>query len=143
MASKNENRIFDILLDTANKFEIPCKPDVDGLGADVAIPNSNETIFIGYSIAPDEDGYEFGAAVNQLGPSELLEFSAGILQSNAIRGINERVDSQGKVIVQGNRDGLKDQTKKTIEIGFLDDWARVAEASDLVNDVLEKNRGRI
>jgi hypothetical protein len=47
------------------------KPDDNGLGADVGIPNKNELIFLGCSFDEDDDGYEFGAAVGQLKPSEV------------------------------------------------------------------------
>lgn len=136
--AKETNRLAKIISELAKKYEIPYKPDDDGLGGDIGIPDDKDMFYVAYSFSENEDSYEFGCALAKLENNEIPRISEGIVRSVPIRGLSMHLDSQNKIIVQGSRDGLKAQNLKQIELFFLDEWARVAEANDSIKNLLNK-----
>lgn len=140
----NSNRLAKLLKGITNKLEIPYKEDADGLGANVGIPDGKEMIVSGYSFHENEDSYEFGSALAKINKSQIPEVSQEIATSDPIRGITERIDPKTGVIqVWGSRDNLSNQPDEDIQKGYMDDWARTAQAYDVVKGILKKigNKG--
>ena len=125
-----ENRLLDILKEFAEKFELPFKPDPSQPWADIGFSDDSDLNFVGFAFDPDENYYEFVSAIGTAPSESILEFSNAILTSEPIRGITERIDETGKIIVVGGRDGLKSLSNVEIMNGIMDDLARVAESKD-------------
>ena len=130
MAKRKVNRLASLLGNLAEAFELPYSLDSDGQGADLAIPYDNKVITSGYSFAPSEDSYEYVAALGHVKASKVPSVSARVIASEPIRGITERISTDGKYVVYSGRDGLHDLGDVQIQRGFMDDVARVTEAYD-------------
>lgn len=128
--TRSINRLASLFADFADKFELPSTLDPDGLGADLAIPHRDKTIFASYAFDPSEDSYEFGAALGKVDKTDLPSISSQVLTSESIRGITERVDDQGRLLVLGGRDGLGSHSDAEIRRGFMDDVSRIAKSYD-------------
>lgn len=127
--ARKRNRLATLLQDFGEKYELPQKLDSDDLGADLGIPDGNQTIFVSYSFDASEDSYEFGAALGKVEENEKYKFSWEVLNSEPIRGITERIDAEGKYLITGSRDGLTELSDAEIQKRYLDDVSRITEAN--------------
>lgn len=139
---KYQNRLASLFQDFTDKFELPRRIDPDGLGADLGIPDRDKMISAGYVFHPSGDSYEFGAPLDQVSKSDIPRFTSELLTSRPIRGITERIDDRGRVLVMGSRDGLTSRADADIVKGYMDDVARISASSDQVRDIMSRIRGR-
>lgn len=136
------NRIASLFGDFAERYELPHKIDPDGQGADLGIHYKNKMISAGYNFAPSEDSYEWVAALGKVNISDIPHISVNVMNSEPIRGVTERITSEGKYVVFGSRDGLGRLSDAEVQRGFMDDVSRITETYDQFNNHISKLRGK-
>lgn len=136
--SKQRNRLASLFESFGNKYELPLNVDQDDLGGELGIHDGNQTIFTSYSFDPSEDSYEFGAALGQIKDEDLRPVSWEVMHSAPIRGITERIDDQGRYLITGSRDGLRELSDADIQRRYLDDVSRIAESNDQFKDIIDR-----
>ena len=139
MAKIKSSRLAEILTDFAKSFELPHKLDPDENSVDLGIPFENRLIFASYSFDASEDSYEFGAALGKVNEVDIPIMAEKLILSRPIRGITERLDQKGKLIVFGSRDGLNRMSDSELQSAFLDDLSRITRSSDHFEKLREKD----
>jgi hypothetical protein len=131
-----ENRLKNLIIQFAQNFELPCKPDPNQPWVDIGFSDDNDLNFVGFAFDPDEDFYEFVSAVGTAPLVCIPQLSNALLMSDPIRGITERIDESGKIVVIGGKDSLKSLTDTEIMSSFIDDLARVAQSKEQIVQLL-------
>ena len=128
MPKKKTNRLGHLFSDFIRSFELTGKVDSNWLGAELAIPIRDKTVYINYVFSDSDDYYEYGAVLVDLKGHDIPSFSESLLRGDAIGGLTERITHDNKLYVSGMRNGLSGWQDEDVKYGYMDDLARVASA---------------
>ena len=140
MADSKPNRLARLFGDFTNKFELPGKVDPNGLDAELGIPYDGKLITNNVTFDPSDDSYEYVSAFGKVNKDDIQDVNSKLMNSDPIRGNTERLKKDGKYIVYGSRDGLKNISDADIQKGFMDDVYRVTKSYDLFNELTKKKK---
>lgn len=140
MATQKPNRLSRLFGDFTNKFELPGKVDPNGLDAELGIPYDGKLITNNITFDSSDDSYEYVAALGMVNIADVQDVTEKLMDSDPIRGNAERLKKDGKYVVYGSRDGLKNITDAEVQKGFMDDVYRVTKSYDKFIELTKKKK---
>jgi hypothetical protein len=131
---KKRSRLLSLMNKLTEDYELLSVPTQDGVR--LGLPIEGLIVNVVFHFSDDESSYEYGAAIQEIEPTNSSEVASRILKNQPLRGITERIIGN-KLVILGNRENVNMLTDEQVVAMFMEDIARISSYVKIMKPQME------